>query len=437
MSLSSTPGHDREMPVLHMSVEDLRREFVRLSAEKFSLNTEEDQLSKKIESLREESVRLQLSSEIEEEHAANQLMRRLEGAERDVRKYRLLLREEELSTEDLTRQIKEIRNQQSDVENQLEQQQEFRMLKLQKKLMEVADKKGRVETELMLDRQRYLDVLVNQLARLRGTSESDVSGTFGSGSASASAAAVPGGGEGGTSSAAVGKTGSLAQSSSAPPEAGGLPSVGQRSGVEHAMPTETASSHPITPDPAAMSASVERGGSASASESFTATPTPPPPPASSATHQAVLRLEQRLNTMLQEHIAAVQESAETERRCAELANKLKEIQAAAFLDRARAAKLKEDIRLARGKLASLEASTITRTDSLDDSSFSNTPNRSLDTAAASMLGSASLRDRTMQVLSTVPATSVPISRYGHPEEPTGDGASRSSDVSSRRMETPH
>lgn len=327
MSATGTPSMDRRT-LEAMSLEELRREYVALKVDQHLLLSTSDTVQLKIESLRDESVRLQQSAEVEEEHAANQLFRRLDGAERDVRKYQLLLKEEESATNGLRLQIRAVRGQQSEVETQLEQQEEYLLLQLQKKLLEVATKKGDLERELQTERQRYLEVLVSQLAAIRG------------GGSSASAPDTP------LQSAGSGDSG---------------PTAASGSGSGASVVTHT--------DP--------------------------------VTHEKVQKLEDKLNALLAKHARAMHETAETERRCAELSAKLTDIQNATFLDRARAAKLKEELGVAREKLAELEA-TGGDTSSYDDSLALDTPRNMLDYSFASGSASMSLKERTKELLSAAP-----------------------------------
>ncbi|CCW66548.1 unnamed protein product [Phytomonas sp. Hart1] len=162
MSVQSTPKLERYR-VEDLSIEELRREYVTLKSIQLSQHTEEELLNRRIEMLREESVRLQQSTEIEEEHVANQLLRRLNNAERDVRKYEQLIHEEEEAMVELTKEISVIHRQQREVESELEKRQEEHIV-LQGKLLNTELKKSELGRELLDEWQSYLGVLVNQLA---------------------------------------------------------------------------------------------------------------------------------------------------------------------------------------------------------------------------------------------------------------------------------
>lgn len=360
MSVPSTPGCDRRPTTDQMSLEELRQEFIHQKLTQFHLHAEAESLKSRIENLRSESVRLQQNAEIEEEHAANQLFRRLDGAERDVRKHQQLLKEEEEAMNNLRGQIREVRLQQTNVENQVEQQEDYLLVRLQKKLLEVANKKSELERELLTERQRYLEVLVSQLAVLRGVEDGASASVLSSGTA----------------------------------EEGNNPL--QEDGANN-----VSASQPVAETSAGANATAIIDDSAGE-------PTPPQGSPSgrgqfdAATHNKVVQLEQRLNKLLAQQAQAMQESAETERRCAELSKKLTDIQNATFLDRARAAKLKEELYQARSKLSDLENASADVTSFYEENSSFSTPSRSLDQSTLIANASQSLKERTKELLSAAP-----------------------------------
>ncbi|KEG12341.1 hypothetical protein DQ04_01781050 [Trypanosoma grayi] len=316
-----TPRHERDRPVRLLTDDELRKEFVHLRKTNATLSEESSSLQAEIGALCEESVRFQQSTEIEEEKLANQLLRRLQSEEQQRRRFRILIRREELSRHKIMDQISQVRGQKTELESQLAQEQESLMRQLQKKLVEVVNKKAEVERELLKERRSYLDVLAMKLASLKQCSfdaTGDAAANFDEGSAAA--------------------------------------------GEPKLSPHEAASGVVSSP---------------------------------TATHEAVIRLERQLNDLLREHAVAVQASAKNEALCAKLGESLEGIQQAAFLDRARASKLKEDLRQARRRLLSMEHQMRRRGPSVasDDSSGLQTPTYTC------LKNLSSLRDHTKEVLS--------------------------------------
>lgn len=364
-----------------MSWNDLKKEYVYLKMAQHTLRSEEEKLNDKIESLREASVRLQQSAEVEEEHVANQLFRRLDGAERDVRKLQILLREEEGSVGEMTDQILEIREQQGTIEQQLEQQQEYLMSQLQQKLLDLANRKAGAERQLIGERQRYLDLLARRLALIRrrysrgeeeeGTPEEVVEGV---------------------------RTTVRATSPDSCASEPGSSSIDMMPMPQFMSTSEQDQSVAPVSEGISGTHSHPHGGPLRCAESSSLTV---PSPSSPSEHAQVIRLEQRLNRLLAEHVRAAQASTETEQRCAELVKKLKEIQTATFLDRARAVKMREDLHNARERLRALRNSTAGRETGEDGARGGDQL-----TLSPSVL-SQHIRDRTIELLSVAPAPSTP------------------------------
>ncbi|ORC93628.1 uncharacterized protein TM35_000015050 [Trypanosoma theileri] len=264
-SLPTTPRLERDRTPSLMTDEELRNEYVQLRKTHFTLNEESVALQAEIGALCEESVRLQQSTEIEEEKLANQLLRRLQIEELQRSRLHALIRREEVARQQIMEQIAQVRGQKTELKTQVEQEQESLMLQLQKKLVEVVNSKREVERELLKERRSYLDVLSKRLAHFKRDSDA---------------------------------TPAVVEASAAPP-------VALR-------------------------------------------------PASEETHVAINHLERQLNDLLRRHAAAVRASAINESLCAELGRSLASIQQAAFLDRARAAKLREELLEAQRRLGALE-----------------------------------------------------------------------------------
>ncbi|KAI5686470.1 hypothetical protein MNV84_03084 [Leishmania braziliensis] len=414
---------DALAPVHEMTMERLRREYVSLKSTSYSLTVEESHLMCKIETLREESVRAALNAEMMEEQVSNQLFRRLDGAEKEVQHYQSLLREEESETESLSKRIKEMRSQQTEVENMLEERQEYLLMNLQRKLLDMARKKTEVEQELMEERQKYLDVLVTRLNMLRGR---------GPGSSTES---------------------SVTTHSHLSPSEANVASVEKH--VDVTLPTTTASHTPTLP--LRVGTSLGDGNSMPSAEKplqedacpgttlllplvltpsltaqkrpndgfsestllsnanvpsgrFSMSTTPrsadltPRSSHSSEAHHAVVALERKLNQLLLDQAVAMQRTSATEKQCAELTAKLHAVQEATFLDRARAAKMKEELEKARARLSEMKATDSCGTpfSSIDDGFATSSSSVSFENSSFVALSNLSLRERTRELLSSVP-----------------------------------
>ncbi|KPA82288.1 hypothetical protein ABB37_03393 [Leptomonas pyrrhocoris] len=413
MKSLTTPRTDALAVVHDMSIDELRREYVSLKSAGYSLSVEEIHLQDKIEVLREESVRAELNAEMKEEQMSNQLFRRLDGAEKEVQHYKAMLREEESEAEALTSRIKKMRNEKNEVENVLEERQEYLLMNLQRKLLETARKKTSVEQELMQEQQRYLEVLVTKLDALRGRSTA--------GNADASSSVRP-------PSAAPASVLSLSgTASTAAPAVQPVSSLTKESPTEAATPEKASRDDATPPVPVAHRASFSFNKGPAKDASLSGTPhlmaTTPSARASlsgtprssestplsshpSETHQAVVSLERKLNQLLLEQASAMQRTSATEKECAELGAKLRSVQEATFLVRARAAKLKEELKEARARLAEANCNaaitTAVSNTSFDDSLSSGANLRSVDPSVSMSMSNLSLRERTRELLSSIP-----------------------------------
>ncbi|RNF11188.1 hypothetical protein TraAM80_01120 [Trypanosoma rangeli] len=181
------------------------------------------------------------------------------------------------------------------------------------------------------------------------------------------------------------------------------PKVGENATSNELEPMETAS----------LKADDKIIGVTTASAAFDA--------ASTDTNVAINHLEKQLNRLLCEHAAAVQVSTINEMLCAELAKKLGTIQQAAFLDLERASKLEEELKATKSRVAVLEHHASHR-----DGSVISEDSSGLPTPTLSCVNNKSLRDRTVEVLSSrqcEPSSSIQASLD---ESETGDGAPSSS-----------
>ncbi|KAG5493970.1 hypothetical protein JKF63_01802 [Porcisia hertigi] len=416
---------DAMMPVHEMPMDQLQREYVSLKSTAYSLTVEESHLIKKIETLREESVRAVLKAEMKEENASNQLFRCLDGAEKEVQHYQSLLKEEESEAESLSNRIKEMRAQQTEVENTLEERQEYLLMNLQRKLLDMARKKTAVEQELMAERQKYLDVLATGLGVLRGraaASSTESSVAVDPQAASLEASAVPAEKHVDIVPLTTSVSSTLASrrtmdTSAGIPQSTASPEPSAQGDTDPAAATQflhapTSVLNAQTMPKESLGVHTLRGSANSIGNRISTSTTPrsaDPTPCSthsSEPHHAVVRLERKLNQLLLEQAAAMQRTSTTEKQCALLTAKLRAVQEATFLDRARAAKMKEELEKARARLCEEKANSTdgTSLSSFDDSSVVSGRSVSLDHTGTIAMGNLSLRERTRELLSSVPSS---------------------------------
>lgn len=286
-----TPRPDRDRPTHLMSDEELRNEYICLRRASVLLNEESIFLRGEINAICEESVRLQQSTEIEEEKRANQLLRSLRSEEMQKQQFLGLLRREEGARQQIMGQIAQVRAEKGDLEGQLGQQRVV-MLQLQKKLMDVVNKKNEAERELLRERRGYLDALSKQLKHLKPVPH--------------------------------------------------LVKGDEKKHVDGAHTTEGQMTGKLPP----QELDTEASGAAFSSALGSVT---------SDTNVAINCLEKKLNHLLQEHATAFRLCMNNEEECAELGKRLETIQQATFLDWARASKMREDLCAAKRRLSELEA----------------------------------------------------------------------------------
>lgn len=266
-------------------------------------------------------------------------------------------------------------------------------MNLQRKLLETARRKTSVEQELMLERQRYLDVLVTRLDALRArgnaTGSAESSMTHRSLPEAPNTAVSP-------SAATQGEKSTAEAAGSAATPLRSPPLQLSKSAVKDAAPGGTPHALTLTPSLRPSCAGTPRSGDLTPLSSH-----------SSETHHAVVALERKLNQLLLEQAAAMQRTSATERQCAELGAKLRSVQEATFLDRARASKLKEELKEARKRLAEADGSStanasVTAEASFDDATASVASTRSFDPSVSLTMSNVSLRERTRELLSSIP-----------------------------------
>lgn len=322
-----TPRLEKDCPTHLMTTDELRREYIRLKQINASLTEEAALLQAEIGAVCKESVRFQQSTEIEEEKRANQLLRCLHSEEMQKRQFLGLLRHEEAARQKIMGQISQVRGEKNDLESHLAQQ-EVVMLQLQKRLMDVVNKKNDAERELLRERRLYLDALTRELEHLKSCVfiETNERKNIGGGDDNS------------------------------------------KEEMAETLTTET----PNTEDSEVAFSSAS---------GFAATDT----------NVAINCLEKKLNHLLREHAAAVRSCMRNKEDCEELGRNLDAIQKTAFLDRARASKLREELLESKRHLTELEAFTRGSSVVSDDSSRLPTPR-------FSSLKNMSLRGRTVEFL---------------------------------------
>jgi chromosome segregation ATPase len=157
----------RRSPTPQMTDEELQMEIVRLQQENSSLDAKLVEQSNDYRKLRAEAVRQQQCAEVEEESIANNLFRRLDNATRETKKLGDALHREELQRQELQRELDAITHRQEEMENQLEQEQEYLLNGLQRQLIELSSKKKEAEKQLATERACYLEILASQIRRVQ------------------------------------------------------------------------------------------------------------------------------------------------------------------------------------------------------------------------------------------------------------------------------
>ncbi|CBH10522.1 hypothetical protein, conserved [Trypanosoma brucei gambiense DAL972] len=334
-SVPTSPHQERDRPLEQMTDEELRRELVMLIRTNAILAEESAGLQADISALCEESVRFQQSTEIEEDKVTNQLLRRLQSEEVQKHRFHHQILCEEKARRKIMDQITQVR-QQMELEKQLEQEQEVQRMELQRKLIDVVNKKIEVERQLLEERRVQLEALTTKLASIKEGSLAAKSKVDG----------------------AVGSRGTQGPSASSQQCQSGTANMTHESPA--AAAAVAASSQPPPVKTETVPSSVDLPASDVAGDD---------------THGTIIRLEEQLNRLLEQHAAATQASATNESLCTELGRNLETIQQAASVDRARTLKLKEELQEAKRRVAVLEqrAAVGTAYAASDDSSDLPTP----------------------------------------------------------------
>jgi hypothetical protein len=339
--MSSTPLKKRPL-----TDEEVQKEIERLEHENAELETLVTQQHATYQQLCARATKLQQTAEVEEDHIANTLLRRLENEKREKKRCSRMLKAEELAKRQVLRQIAEVRTQQVEIENQVEQEQEFIVNQLQKDLMFVASVKNEAERALVKERMEYLNILHRQV---RALSDGMRAGQEQQPLTLKEDAAVP-----------------------------GVCSRHQDPGVVALEPM--ASCTPSRKTTATTASTAEDG-------------------------TLVYELEKELNELLAQQVEVQNTTLQQEQECAALAAKLAEIQREALVDRSRAAKLRDELEKAKQDLAMVQEQHIIRNRST--STATSTPVLHGEDAAngatppyTGHVRGTTLRSRTLELLST-------------------------------------
>ena len=288
-----------------MADDELRREIENMEKTNSELEQVVAQQHLTLQQLCAKATRLQQTAEVEEDHIANTLLRRLEEEKCEKKRCTRMLKAEQVAKRQVLRQIAEVRTQQAEIENQVEQEQEFIVNQLQKDLLFVASVKNEAERALVKERLEYLHMLHSQVSSLRAMQN-------------------------------------LQQDSVRLAE------------DEAFSPSTPEASLPPAASPLSTSPSTPPLGSGRKQRSAEGNDT------------LVYDLEKELNELLARQVEAQAATLQQEKACTALAAKLAEIQREALVDRSRAAKLREELEKARQDLAELQRSRSTPA-SQDDS----------------------------------------------------------------------
>lgn len=139
--------------------EELCLTYGRLKWKKKKLEEEHHALCSDIQALRHQSFRQYQVSEIEDENVTNHLIRKVEYAEHNVWEYEAEVSREEEASEMLAGLLHNARKEETNIENQLEANQELFLMTLQRNMMEVAKKNSTLAGLLLKEQKKYLSLL--------------------------------------------------------------------------------------------------------------------------------------------------------------------------------------------------------------------------------------------------------------------------------------
>lgn len=334
----------------------LCKAYVKLTLLKEKLIEERRAISQDVQQLREESVKQQQASEIEEESLANRLIRKVENEERNIYNYKQKVSDEERARDIFAGVLRNAMQEQSNMENQLEADQELFLITMQRRMMEVAKKNRLLEQELYQERNRYLALISEQMHRIqeglqtsetqRGSSEGEVEGNDSLG----------------------GEKTSQADILSLPPSTAQKP---LRSPLTSPLLTSTCRS--TKADPALQSATVSRGAQSlpsltAAKEQTFSTVSLDGKDAESTTskllpvnHHATLveALNERLRQLMEQNAAKEKQGKEYEQQFSELVQQFFSVQEQVAVERAKADKMKQDLKILQQRLLTHRSSRST------------------------------------------------------------------------------
>nr|CCC47546.1 conserved hypothetical protein [Trypanosoma vivax Y486] len=290
-----------------MTSDELRREFVSLCCISASLAEESASLQADISALCKKSVKFQQSAEIEEDKLTNQLLRRLQNEELQKHRFHDQILREERARQQIMDQITEVRRQTAELEGQLTYEHESQRMLLQRKLVDVARKMIELERQLLNERQEHLSALTTQLAYIKSES-------IGAGADGLNEGRVP-----------------LANHSLLATNHVPVDALQSSSHVNN----DERSSVVLSSEAAAPSAQMTPGSS------------------TDDMYGTVVRLEEQLKHLRKQHEAAMAVSTTNQTLCTELGRSLESIQQAAFVDKARTLKLREELQEAKRRVAEL------------------------------------------------------------------------------------
>lgn len=159
--------------VSEMNYENLCHLFAKTMYKKKVLDEELHMLYSYQESLREESCRQYQASEIEEENAANRLLRKLEVEESNLHKYERLVLEQEEKRNTLASTLRNARQEETNIQNQLEASQELFLMTLQRNMMDVAQNNNNLSQLLWNEKKKFLSLIDSQMQKVAHQQEQE------------------------------------------------------------------------------------------------------------------------------------------------------------------------------------------------------------------------------------------------------------------------
>lgn len=157
---------DDKNDINEMNYEDLCHLYAKTMYKKKVLDEEMHKLHSYQELLREESCRQYQASEIEEENAANRLIRKLEVEESNLHKYEGMVKEQEEMRNMLAVTLRNARQEETNIQNQLEASQELFLMTLQRNMMDVAQSNNNLSQLLWNEKKKFLALIDSQMQKV-------------------------------------------------------------------------------------------------------------------------------------------------------------------------------------------------------------------------------------------------------------------------------